>query len=299
MPIAVRQLNFVYNPKTPFEKHALKDVNLEVADGEFLCIVGHTGSGKSTFVQHLNALVQVQSGFVEVNGLDLTLKKKKLRREMLKQLRGQVGMVFQYPEYQLFASSVEADVAFGPQNMKLSKEEVDERVREAIKAVGLDFGEVAAKSPFELSGGEKRRVALAGVLAMRPSVLVLDEPTAGLDPRGKKEILDLVVDLRNNYGKTIVMISHDMNEVYEYSTRVAVFVDGTVKYDLPPEELFKKAEELEAIGLEMPQMAALSNRLEASGVHLNSRPRTVSGMLREILDYAQAHGRLPARKEES
>ncbi len=299
MPIAVRQLNFVYNPKTPFEKHALKDVNLEVADGEFLCIVGHTGSGKSTFVQHLNALVQVQSGFVEVNGLDLTLKKKKLRREMLKQLRGQVGMVFQYPEYQLFASSVEADVAFGPQNMKLSKEEVDERVREAIKAVGLDFGEVAAKSPFELSGGEKRRVALAGVLAMRPSVLVLDEPTAGLDPRGKKEILDLVVDLRNNYGKTIVMISHDMNEVYEYSTRVAVFVDGTVKYDLPPEELFKKAEELEAIGLEMPQMAALSNRLEAGGVHLNSRPRTVSGMLREILDYAQAHGRLPARKEES
>lgn len=299
MPIAVRQLNFVYNPKTPFEKHALKDVNLEVADGEFLCIVGHTGSGKSTFVQHLNALVQVQSGFVEVNGLDLTLKKKKLRREMLKQLRGQVGMVFQYPEYQLFASSVEADVAFGPQNMKLSKEEVDERVREAIKAVGLDFGEVAAKSPFELSGGEKRRVALAGVLAMRPSVLVLDEPTAGLDPRGKKEILDLVVDLRNNYGKTIVMISHDMNEVYEYSTRVAVFVDGTVKYDLPPEELFKKAEELEAIGLEMPQMAALSNRLEASGVHLNSRPRTVSGMLREILDYAQAHGMLPARKEES
>lgn len=299
MPIAVRQLNFIYNPKTPFEKHALKDVNLEVADGEFLCIVGHTGSGKSTFVQHLNALVQVQSGFVEVNGLDLTLKKKKLRREMLKQLRGQVGMVFQYPEYQLFASSVEADVAFGPQNMKLSKEEVDERVREAIKAVGLDFGEVAAKSPFELSGGEKRRVALAGVLAMRPSVLVLDEPTAGLDPRGKKEILDLVVDLRNNYGKTIVMISHDMNEVYEYSTRVAVFVDGTVKYDLPPEELFKKAEELEAIGLEMPQMAALSNRLEASGVHLNSRPRTVSGMLREILDYAQAHGMLPARKEES
>lgn len=170
MPIAVRQLNFVYNPKTPFEKHALKDVNLEVADGEFLCIVGHTGSGKSTFVQHLNALVQVQSGFVEVNGLDLTLKKKKLRREMLKQLRGQVGMVFQYPEYQLFASSVEADVAFGPQNMKLSKEEVDERVREAIKAVGLDFGEVAAKSPFELSGRRKaprRACGSAGYASLR------------------------------------------------------------------------------------------------------------------------------------
>ena len=208
MPIAVRQLNFVYNPKTPYEKHALIDVNLEVNDGEFLCIVGHTGSGKSTFVQHLNALVPVQSGFVEVNGLDLTLKKKKLRREMLKQLRGQVGMVFQYPEYQLFASTVEADVAFGPQNMKLSKEEIDERTREAIASVGLDFDEVSGKSPFELSGGEKRRVALAGVLAMRPSVLVLDEPTAGLDPRGKKEILDLAVELRNNHGKTIVMISH-------------------------------------------------------------------------------------------
>lgn len=299
MSIAVRQLNFVYNPKTPSAKQALTNVNLNVKDGEFLCIVGHTGSGKSTFVQHLNALVPVQSGFLEVNGLDLTLKKKKLRREMLKKLRGQVGMVFQYPEYQLFASSVEADVAFGPQNMKLTQQEIDERVREAIKAVGLEFDEVATKSPFELSGGEKRRVALAGVLAMRPSVLVLDEPTAGLDPRGKKEILDLVVDLRNNHGKTIVMISHDMNEVYEYSTRVAVFVDGTVKYDLPPEELFEKSDELEQIGLEMPQMAALSNKLEASGIHLSCRPRTVADMSREILRYARERGRLKAKEVEN
>ena len=298
MPIAVRQLNFVYNPKTPYEKHALIDVNLEVNDGEFLCIVGHTGSGKSTFVQHLNALVPVQSGFVEVNGLDLTLKKTKLRREMLKQLRGQVGMVFQYPEYQLFASTVEADVAFGPQNMKLSKEEIDERTREAIASVGLDFDEVSGKSPFELSGGEKRRVALAGVLAMRPSVLVLDEPTAGLDPRGKKEILDLAVELRNNHGKTIVMISHDMNEVYEYASRVAVFVDGTVKYLMSPEELFRKSDELEGIGLEMPQMAALSNRLEAEGINLGCRPRNVSAMAEAVLDYARAHGKLPQTKEE-
>ncbi len=207
-------------------------------------------------------------------------------------------MVFQYPEYQLFASTVEADVAFGPQNMKLSKEEIDERTREAIASVGLDFDEVSGKSPFELSGGEKRRVALAGVLAMRPSVLVLDEPTAGLDPRGKKEILDLVVELRKNHGKTIVMISHDMNEVYEYASRVAVFVDGTVKYLMSPEELFRKSDELEGIGLEMPQMAALSNRLEAEGINLGCRPRNVSAMTEAVLDYARAHGKLPQTKEE-
>ena len=207
MPIAVRQLNFVYNPKTPYEKHALIDVNLEVKDGEFLCIVGHTGSGKSTFVQHLNALVPVQSGFVEVNGLDLTLKKKKLRREMLKQLRGQVGMVFQYPEYQLFASTVEADVAFGPQNMKLSKEEIDERTREAIASVGLDFDEVSGKSPFELSGGEKRRVALAGVLAMRPSVLVLDEPFKGLDESTREKTAGWCRKM--TAGKTVILVTHD------------------------------------------------------------------------------------------
>lgn len=181
MSIIAKGLNFVYNPKSPFEKDALKDVTVNIEDGETVCIIGHTGSGKSTFVQHLNGLIRVQSGSLVVEGIDLSVKKPDL-----KQVRSKVGLVFQYPEYQLFADTVYKDVAFGPVNMKLPEEEVGERVKEALRLVGLDpeiFGE---KSPFELSGGEKRRVALAGIIAMRPRVLVLDEPTAGLDPRGKK-----------------------------------------------------------------------------------------------------------------
>ena len=184
MSIVVKNLNFVYNPKTPFEKHALVDVNLTVDDGDFLAVIGHTGSGKSTFIQHLNGLIKLQDGVINVDGIDLSLKKVDFKK-----LRGTVGMVFQYPEYQLFADTVYNDVAFGPKNLKLSKEEIDERVKEAISLVGLNFDYVSQKSPFELSGGEKRRVAIAGVIAMRPKILILDEPTAGLDPQGKKEIL--------------------------------------------------------------------------------------------------------------
>ena len=293
MAIIIHELEHRYEDGSAGEKVALHDVNIKIEQGEMIGLIGHTGSGKSTLIQHLNGLLKPTSGAVFYDGKDINdsdFSKKKLRSK--------VGLVFQYPEYQLFASTVEADVAFGPQNMKLSKEEIDERTREAIASVGLDFDEVSGKSPFELSGGEKRRVALAGVLAMRPSVLVLDEPTAGLDPRGKKEILDLVVELRKNHGKTIVMISHDMNEVYEYASRVAVFVDGTVKYLMSPEELFRKSDELEGIGLEMPQMAALSNRLEAEGINLGCRPRNVSAMAEAVLDYARAHGKLPQTKEE-
>mgnify|MGYP000808173302 CR=1 FL=1 len=293
MAIIIHELEHRYEDGSAGEKVALHDVNIKIEQGEMIGLIGHTGSGKSTLIQHLNGLLKPTSGAVFYDGKDINdsgFSKKKLRSK--------VGLVFQYPEYQLFASTVEADVAFGPQNMKLSKEEIDERTREAIASVGLDFDEVSGKSPFELSGGEKRRVALAGVLAMRPSVLVLDEPTAGLDPRGKKEILDLVVELRKNHGKTIVMISHDMNEVYEYASRVAVFVDGTVKYLMSPEELFRKSDELEGIGLEMPQMAALSNRLEAEGINLGCRPRNVSAMTEAVLDYARAHGKLPQTKEE-
>ena len=289
----LEDVTYTYSPGTAYEMHALEHINLEIPNGQFVGIIGHTGSGKSTLVQHLNGLIKPTSGDIKYQGVSIYSQGYKL-----KDLRSKVGLVFQYPEYQLFASTVEADVAFGPQNMKLSKEEIDERTREAIASVGLDFDEVSGKSPFELSGGEKRRVALAGVLAMRPSVLVLDEPTAGLDPRGKKEILDLAVELRNNHGKTIVMISHDMNEVYEYASRVAVFVDGTVKYLMSPEELFRKSDELEGIGLEMPQMAALSNRLEAEGINLGCRPRNVSAMAEAVLDYARAHGKLPQTKEE-
>ncbi|MCX4287538.1 MAG: energy-coupling factor transporter ATPase, partial [Clostridia bacterium] len=229
MSIVVKNLNFVYNPKSPFEKHALVDVNLTVDDGDFLAVIGHTGSGKSTFIQHLNGLIKLQDGVINVDGIDLSLKKVDFKK-----LRGTVGMVFQYPEYQLFADTVYNDVAFGPKNLKLSKEEIDERVKEAISLVGLNFDYVSQKSPFELSGGEKRRVAIAGVIAMRPKILILDEPTAGLDPQGKKEILGLVTKLRQTTSPTIIMINHDMNEVARYATKVAVFDMGSVVFAEPP-----------------------------------------------------------------
>lgn len=261
MSIIAKGLNFVYNPKSPFEKDALKDVTVNIEDGETVCIIGHTGSGKSTFVQHLNGLIRVQSGSLVVEGIDLSVKKPDL-----KQVRSKVGLVFQYPEYQLFADTVYKDVAFGPVNMKLPEEEVGERVKEALRLVGLDpeiFGE---KSPFELSGGEKRRVALAGIIAMRPRVLVLDEPTAGLDPRGKKEILKLVSELKKQTVSTVIMINHDMNEVAEYATKVAVMNDGRLVRYTSPGELFKEEEFLESIGLELPFAVREAGLLREKGI---------------------------------
>lgn len=261
MSIIAKGLNFVYNPKSPFEKDALKDVTVNIEDGETVCMIGHTGSGKSTFVQHLNGLIRVQSGSLVVEGIDLSVKKPDL-----KQVRSKVGLVFQYPEYQLFADTVYKDVAFGPVNMKLPEEEVGERVKEALRLVGLDpeiFGE---KSPFELSGGEKRRVALAGIIAMRPRVLVLDEPTAGLDPRGKKEILKLVSELKKQTVSTVIMINHDMNEVAEYATKVAVMNDGRLVRYTSPGELFKEEEFLESIGLELPFAVREAGLLRKKGI---------------------------------
>lgn len=261
MSIIAKGLNFVYNPKSPFEKDALKDVTVNIEDGETVCMIGHTGSGKSTFVQHLNGLIRVQSGSLVVEGIDLSVKKPDL-----KQVRSKVGLVFQYPEYQLFADTVYKDVAFGPVNMKLPEEEVGERVKEALRLVGLDpeiFGE---KSPFELSGGEKRRVALAGIIAMRPRVLVLDEPTAGLDPRGKKEILKLVSELKKQTVSTVIMINHDMNEVSEYATKVAVMNDGRLVRYTSPGELFKEEEFLESIGLELPFAVREAGLLRKKGI---------------------------------
>lgn len=261
MSIIAKGLNYVYNPKSPFEKDALKDVTVNIEDGETVCMIGHTGSGKSTFVQHLNGLIRVQSGSLVVEGIDLSVKKPDL-----KQVRSKVGLVFQYPEYQLFADTVYKDVAFGPVNMKLPEEEVGERVKEALRLVGLDpeiFGE---KSPFELSGGEKRRVALAGIIAMRPRVLVLDEPTAGLDPRGKKEILKLVSELKKQTVSTVIMINHDMNEVAEYATKVAVMNDGRLVRYTSPGELFKEEEFLESIGLELPFAVREAGLLRKKGI---------------------------------
>ena len=279
MSIIVKDLNFVYSPKSPFEKHALINVNLTVEEGDFLAIIGHTGSGKSTFVQHLNGLVKLQSGTIIVDGIDLSQKKIDYKK-----LRGTVGMVFQYPEYQLFADTVYDDVAFGPKNLKLSKQEIDERVKEAIKLVGLDFDYVNQKSPFELSGGEKRRVALAGVLAMRPKILVLDEPTAGLDPQGKKEILDLVTTLHKTMTPTIIMINHDMDEVARYANKVAVFDMGSVKYLLTPEQLAQKQDELVKMGLDIPTLAKLKNYLANKGIVLPDDCITVEKMVEYLAD---------------
>ena len=270
MSIIAKELTFIYNPNTPFAKKAVDNVSLTINDGEFVAIVGHTGSGKTTFLQHLNALIRVQSGALEINGLDVSAKKVDLKK-----LRGMVGMVFQYPEYQLFADTVELDVAFGPKNLGIEESEIAERVKNALQLVGMDYEACKSKSPFDLSGGEKRRVALAGVLAMHPQVLVLDEPTAGLDPEGKREILTLVKKLNQQHGITVIMVSHDMNEVYENVNRIIVFKDGNIIYDLPPQELFEKEDEIAQMNLEVPFMAQFINQLKSNGINLPSDVRTV------------------------
>lgn len=261
MSIIVKDLTFVYNPKTSFSKVALDNVNLTVADGEFLGIIGHTGSGKSTFVQHLNCLVRIQSGSIVIGDMDLSQKKIDLKK-----LRATVGMVFQYPEYQLFADNVYNDVAFGPKNIGIKGEELEKRVTAALQKVGLDCEKVKDKSPFDMSGGERRRVALAGVLAMEPSILVLDEPTAGLDPVGKEEILSLVKNL-NQQGVTVIMVSHDMNEIYENCSKVAVFVNGKISCCLPTQELFESNAQILDWGLDIPVVARIKNLVkEKKGV---------------------------------
>ncbi len=251
MSIQIEHLNYVYDPKSPFANRALDDVSLTIEDGDFFGIIGHTGSGKSTLVSHLNALIRVQTKLnpdcvLRVSGIDLAAKKPDL-----KALRERVGMVFQYPEYQLFADSVRDDVAYGPRNLGLSAEETDVRVREAVRLVGLNYDEIAERSPFELSGGQKRRVAVAGVIAMRPEVLIMDEPTAGLDPRGKHEILALVREIKKSCP-TIIMVSHNMDEIAECCNKVAVLGEGKIMGVFTPAELFSRRELIHSLGLELP-----------------------------------------------
>lgn len=277
MSIVAQNLTFTYGKKSQLAKKALDGISVEIRDGEFVAIVGHTGSGKTTFAQHLNALIRVQQGSLKVCDYDLTAKKPDL-----KSLRRDVGMVFQYPEYQLFADTVLDDVCFGPNNFGCDKETSLQLAKEALALVGMDAETVEKKSPFDLSGGEKRRVAFAGVLATKPKVLVLDEPTAGLDPRGKKEILDLVNKLNREQGVTVLMVSHDMNEVYENADRVLVFSDGRIVYDLPPTELFKLESEIRAMNLEVPDVARFTNELERNGVVLPQDCRTVEDVVQAI-----------------
>ncbi len=281
MRIVAEHLSYTYQPKSPFATRALDDVSLTIEEGEFFGILGHTGSGKSTFVQHLNGLLRLPPSRKRgkksppapnepkllVGEFDLTQKKTDLRA-----LRRRVGMVFQYPEYQLFAETVKEDVAFGLKNFsdkKLTAEETEKAVREALSVVGMEYDEVAEKSPFDLSGGQKRRVAIAGVVVTRPEVLVLDEPAAGLDPLGKREVMELLHRLHSTWCKTVIIVSHDMDEIAENCTRAAVFAEGKVRFCLPPAELFRHAEELTELGLDIPLTAKLCRALERRGVVLD------------------------------
>lgn len=287
MPIKISHLNFVYNKGTPFAKTALKDINLTINDGEFWGVIGHTGSGKSTLFSHLNALTRIQDGVIEIDEFTLVGNggkklKKKYRRDF-KALRARVGMVFQYPEYQLFAETVAADVAFGAKNIGIKGDELESRVRTAVEMVGLNYDSVKDRSPFDLSGGQKRRVALAGVLAMYPKILVLDEPTAGLDPRGKREILDLITHIKQSLCPTVIMISHNMDEVAQYCDRIAVLADGELKLASTPAELFTKGELLEELHIEMPSVTRLACALADAGLPVSRAVLTEDELFAEIL----------------
>ncbi len=273
MQIISKGLKFTYNKKTEFKRQALNGVDLTIYEGDFFGIIGQTGSGKSTFIEHLNGLISVEEGELKVGEFDLSVsaqKSKKAYKENLKLLRRKVGMVFQYPEYQLFAETVFEDVAFGLKNFfpEMEGEQIALKVKNALELVGLNFYEVKDKSPFELSGGQKRRVAIAGVLALNPEVLVLDEPVAGLDPVGKRKLMELLHSLHGSVLKTIVIVSHDMDEVAENCNRVAVFNNGVaVKVDTP-ENIFSDATFLKGQGLELPLTAKIKEDLSLVGVDL-------------------------------
>ena len=281
MSIVVKDLAFTYSQGTPYEKKAISNINLTINEGDFLGIVGHTGSGKSTFIQHLNGLIKVQEGEIEVFDIKLTNAKKP--KPDLRKLRSNVGMVFQYPEYQLFEDTVYKDVAFGPKNLGLSDEEIAVRVKEAIELVGLDFDSVKDRAPFELSGGQKRRVAIAGIIAMKPKVLILDEPTAGLDPSGKEQILQLITHLKKNCSPTVIVISHDIDEITRFATRLIVFNHGCVAFDMPMSELFKHQNELVEMGLDIPLAVKIANDLKARGVAIENDVVTVSDLIKEVV----------------
>ena len=277
MSIALEHVNYVYSPGTAYEKQALKDVSLEIPQGQFVGIIGHTGSGKSTLIQHLNGLTRATSGRILYEGRNIYEEGYDMRW-----LRSQVGLVFQYPEHQLFEVDVLSDVCFGPKNQGLSQEECEERAKEALELVG--FPEKYYKqSPFELSGGQKRRVAIAGVLAMRPKVLVLDEPTAGLDPKGRDEILDQVERLHKETGMTVILVSHSMEDVARYVERIIVMNRGEKMLDGTPREVFRHYKELEKVGLAAPQVTYVMHDLKERGFDLSPDATTIGEAADEIM----------------
>lgn len=260
MSIEVRHLTHCYSKDNAFRAIALNDVSFRIENGEFIGIVGHTGSGKSTLIQHLNGLLKPTSGEILIDGIDLNDDKTDRRK-----IRQKIGLVFQYPEYQLFEETVRKDIAFGPKNQGLSEEEADQRVRHAMECVHLDYDTYAERSPFELSGGQMRRVAIAGVLAMAPEVLILDEPTAGLDPRGRDSILTMLQDLHANENVTVIMVSHSMDDMARLATRLLVMSEGKLVATGSPREIFQQAEMMNSIGLGVPEATQLADRLRARG----------------------------------
>lgn len=277
MSIRAENLTYVYGAGTALEQYALKDVSFEIPDGQFVGLIGHTGSGKSTLIQHLNGLIKPAGGTVYYDGTDIYSE-----GFSLKELRSKVGLVFQYPEHQLFEVDVFSDVCYGPRNLGLAKEEVDQRAREALKQVGLKE-KYWDQSPFELSGGQKRRVAIAGVLAMDPKVLILDEPTAGLDPKGRDEILEEIRQLHKERGMSIVLVSHSMEDIARYADRLTVMSHGEKVFDGTPREVFEHYRELEAIGLAAPQVTYIVHELKERGVPLDEGITTVEEAKEAVL----------------
>ena len=283
MSVIIENLTYVYMKGTPFEKTALKDISLKIGDGEFVGIIGHTGSGKSTLIQHFNGLLKPASGRVIINGLDTAGKN-------LKELRRHVGIVFQYPEHQLFEETVYKDIAFGPSRQNLPEDEVRQRITEIIKSVGLEE-DMLEKSPFELSGGQKRRVAIAGVLAMEPSVLILDEPTAGLDPKGRDEIFGFITGLHKSLGITVILVSHSMEDIAELVDRVIVMNEGRVEMDGTVAEVFSDIGRLESMGLSAPQISYLMRKFRDIIPGIDYKVYTVAAARDELLRYLRKGAR--------
>ncbi len=279
MAIKIENLEHIYMPGSPFEKTALDNINLEIKDGEFVGLIGHTGSGKSTLVQHLNGLIKPQSGKVIVNGRDTSAKGE----ELLK-LRFDVGLVFQYPEHQLFEETVYKDIAFGPKNLGLTEDEIDRRVKYAAECVGLPLNTLE-KSPFDLSGGQKRRVAIAGVISMRPRVLVLDEPTAGLDPAGREEILEQIKSIHKAGNMTVILVSHSMEDVARLVDRLIVMNEGKIFADGTVDEVFSRGKELRSVGLNVPQINVLIDELASRGLPINKNIYTIDAAKKELMSY--------------
>lgn len=278
MSIKIENLKHIYAPNSPFETIALDNINLEIKQGEFIGLIGHTGSGKSTLIQHLNGLLKPYSGKIYINDTDITDEKISLT-----QIRKKVGLVFQYPEYQLFEETIEKDIAFGPKNLGLSDDEITKRVKNAMELTGLSYQKSKDKSPFEISGGQKRRVAIAGVIAMKPNILILDEPTAGLDPKGRDDILDNIKKIHEKEKNTIILVSHSMEDVAKLADRLIVMNKGSIEFFDTPKNVFKNEQRLKEIGLDVPKVLELAKSLREKGFEISDDILTIEDIEKEIM----------------